>query len=380
MTKIGVDASRYKIKTPTGIEWYSYHLLNNLIPRLGREHNSKVLLFLRQPQKFKTRLPFNVKKRVIPMRRLWTLARLSAEILRSRLDLLFVPSHVLPLITPRKTVITIHDLAFKDPKLKDTYKFKERLLLNISTRRAVWTASKIIVPSEATKDDLIKYYRCKPEKIKVIYHGAPELSGKRNPLLKKWKKTEKEEMFKRLGLTGKDLYALFVGRIEKKKNCVNLVEAFARFLKEYPDWKLVLAGKDGVGADKIHAKIAELKLEESVIRPGYITEKEKDFLYHHCRLVTFPSFYEGFGLPILEGFAFRKPVLTSKTTSMPEVGGDAAYYVDPEKVPEISVGMKRLVSDGMLVNQMINKGEEQLKKFSWEKAAEETFEVLFDCL
>ena len=155
------------------------------------------------------------------------------------------------------------------------------------------------------------------------------------------------------------------------------MEAFDRFIKEFPDWKLVLAGKRGVGFDEIWKKVLELDLDKNVIMPGYITENEKLFLMYRCRMVVLPSLYEGFGLPILEGFAMRRPVLSSRVSAIPEVAGNAAYLVNPEKVEELSVGLKRLAADGMLVSQLILKGDKQLKNFSWEKAAKQTYEVLF---
>ena len=366
---LGIDASRYSHKESTGVEWYSYHLLNYLIPLLGREHNTEVRLYSPKDFKIEADVPFNVKKRIIPFKKLWTLVRLSMEMLLKPCDTLFVPSHTLPLICPKKTIITIHDVAFK--VLKESYTFKQRFILNWSTKRAVRKASKIIVPSNATKEDLIKYFRCKPEKITVIYHGAPEI-----PTFFGFKEKEQKEIQENLHLTGKELYVLYIGRLETKKNLSRLIEAFNRLLKEFPGWKLVLAGKRGTGFEEIWKTVEKYDLKDSVIMPGYITEREKLYLLEHCRIFAFPSLYEGFGLPILEAFAMRRPVMTSKVSSMPEVAGDAAFLVNPEKVEELSVGLKRLAADGLLVTKLIKKGEERYPLFNWEKAAKETYNVL----
>lgn len=367
--KIGIDASRYGHETSTGVEWYSYNLLNELIPMFGRDHNDKVILY--SPREFKTEvdLPFNVRKKIMPLRRLWTTLRLSIELFLHPVDILFIPSHTLPLFFPKKSVITIHDLAFK--KLKKSYDRLQYFLLNRATRVASKKAWKIIVPSEATKKDLIEIYKCPASKIHVITHGAPVI-----PKLRSWNDTAKKKLRERFSLETNDLVILFVGRLETKKNLCRLVEGFHRFCGEFPDWKLILAGKDGVGAEEIHKKIAELGLQKQVLTPGYITEEEKQFLFDYCRIVAMPSLYEGFGFPVLEAFAYRRPILASNNTSIPEVAGNAAYLVDPYKVEEIGVGLKRLASDGMLVSELIMKGEEQLKKFDWEKTAEKTYGVI----
>jgi len=368
---IGIDASRYSHATATGVEWYSHHLLNELIPMLGRDHNSKIRLY--SPFDFKPAadLPFNVKKRIIPMKRFWTVIRLSLELLLHPVDRLFIPSHTLPLILPKKSVITIHDVAFAF--MKNAYEGWQYRILMSSTRRAVKKAWRIIVPSHATKKDLVEIFKCDEKKIVVIPHGAPT-----PPKLRHWTASEKEKMLQRFGLKDSDLFIFYVGRIESKKNLSRLIEGFSRMLYEFPDWKLVLAGKRGIGYENIEQTIEQKGLQDSVIMPGYVTEREKMFLMDKCRIFAFPSLYEGFGLPVLEAFAQRRPVLTSKVAALPEVAGNGAYLVNPEKVEEIGVGLKRLASDGMLVSQLITRGEARLKEFSWEKAARATFEVLFE--
>jgi glycosyltransferase involved in cell wall biosynthesis len=367
---VGIDASRYGHPEATGVEWYSYHLLNELIPMLGRDHNAEVRLY--SPRNFRPEpdLPFNVHKRIIPFPRLWTIIRLSVEMVLKPVDVLFVPSHILPFFAPKKSIITIHDVAFRH--LKHTYSWFQSWLLNHSTRKAVRKAWKLIVPSEATKKDLVTFFKCKPEKIVVIPHGAPEI-----PPLQQWPETEKRKLREQLFLGDDDLFILYVGRLEAKKNLTRLVEAFKRFLGEFPDWKLFLAGKRGVGFENMWKTVLKLKMEKDVIAPGYVTEHEKCFLLDHCRIFAFPSLYEGFGLPVLEAFAHRKPVLTSLTSSLPEVADKAAYLVNPEKVEEISVGLKRLAQDGVLVSQLIQRGTVQLEKFSWEKSAQRTYDGIF---
>lgn len=367
---VGIDASRYGHEEATGVEWYSFHLLNELIPLLGREHNTEVRLYAPKDFTPKAELPFNVKKGIIPFPRFWTLLRLSVEMILKPVDVLFVPSHTLPMFSPKKSIITIHDVAFK--RLKGAYAPKQMLLLDRSTKKAVKKAWKLIVPSQATKKDLMKFYKCPPDKIVVIPHGAPEVVP-----FQRWTDAEVEEYKKQFFMKDRDLFILYVGRLETKKNLLRLVEAFGRFSVEFSGWKLILAGKRGVGFEEIWKKVLELKLEKNVFAPGYINEREKAFLLENCRIFAFPSLYEGFGLPVLEAFAHRKPVLTSKTSSLPEVAGNAAFLVNPEKVAEISVGLKRLASDGILVTQLIGREEAQLKKFSWEKAAQATYDTLF---
>jgi len=127
--RIGIDASRYKIEEPTGVEWYSYHLLNALIPILGRDHGMEVQLYTQRKMEFEEELPFNVQERVIAQPRLWTLLRLSWEMVRHPVDLLFVPSHILPLWLPKKTIVTVHDIAFKVPGFEKAYDLKNKFLL-----------------------------------------------------------------------------------------------------------------------------------------------------------------------------------------------------------------------------------------------------------
>lgn len=370
--KIGIDASRYSHDKATGVEWYSYHIINGLIELSLKKDDTEVLLYspndFEIPKEFEH--PGKIRKVIIPFKRLWTLYRLSKEMKKNPPDVLFVPSHTLPLIRPAFSVITIHDVAFR--YLKKSYSRFQYWYLNWSTKYAVKNATKIIVPSEATKQDLVNHFRCSADKIVVIPHG-----------FKADKHIDADKVSENLKYFGfgkendvKNPYVLFVGRLESKKNLVRLVEAFDIFSKEHPDWRLVLAGKRGVGFDRIMDIVSKLKISEKVIMPGYVNEDEKAYLFKNCSIFAFPSLYEGFGFPILEAFNYLKPVLASHVSSIPEVAGEAAIYCDPFDVQDMALSLERFVDDPNFALSLIEKGKERVLKFTWSEASKKTFDVL----
>lgn len=374
--KIGIDASRYAAESATGVEWYSYHIINGLLSEALKHEYTDVVLYspreIEIPKEFEH--PGRIVKRILPIARLWTLVKLSLEMRRNPPDVLFVPSHVLPLIRPKFSVITIHDTAFK--YLRSSYSAFQYWYLNWSTKYAVKHASKIIVPSEATRRDLVQLFKCPLYKIEVIHHGfkVPKHVGGDAPNDVSSGVSENLKIF---GFgEGKFPYVLFVGRLESKKNLVNLVEAFKNFNETMPEYKLILAGKRGVGFDEIFDKVRKLRLEEKVIMPGYVSEDEKDYLYRNCSIFAFPSLYEGFGFPILEAFSYKKPVLTSHVSCMPDIAGSAALYCDPFDPTDMARNLEKLAKDKEFSEDLIKKGEERLKLFSWQISVKKTFDVL----
>ncbi|MEK7085582.1 MAG: glycosyltransferase family 1 protein, partial [Patescibacteria group bacterium] len=341
------------------VEWYSRHLINCLLKEISASGSEdEVILYSRE------KLDLSGNK-VLSGQRFWTLGSLSKEMSKNPPDVLFVPSHVLPLNLPKRSVITIHDVAFKH--LKNSYSFSQYHYLNWSTKFAVKKATKIIVPSEATKEDLIKFFQCPVEKIVVIPHGfeAPAEVDDETVL-------KDSVVFKYFGITKVVPYILFVGRLESKKNLVRLVEAFKKFAESQPDYRLILAGKRGVGFEQILKTVNKLELMHKVIMPGYITEEEKAALYKHAKIFAFPSLYEGFGLPVLESFYYQKPVLCSNVSALTEVGGDAVHYVDPHNIEEMAEGLKKITTDQAYAQTLIAKGLKRLKMFSWENSAKKT--------
>ncbi|MDD5490119.1 MAG: glycosyltransferase family 1 protein, partial [Candidatus Moranbacteria bacterium] len=174
-------------------------------------------------------------------------------------------------------------------------------------------------------------------------------------------------------------YLLFVGRLEERKNIIGIVRAFEILKDKYSlPHKLVLAGKFGYGGGEIRNKIEKSRYKDDIVLPGYIADEEKFELMKKAEAFLFPTFYEGFGLPILEAQSVGTPVITSNISSMPEVAGNGAVLVDPEDANAIAEAVHRIISDESYKNDIIEKGLENVKRFSWEKCAREISRLIYD--
>jgi glycosyltransferase involved in cell wall biosynthesis len=344
---IFIDASRYNnTARKTGVENYSIHLINELIKLAPKE------ITLISPRKIKIGVP----EVIIPFPRLWTLIRLSTYIGKHKeVDNLFVPSHVLPLIHPKNSTITIHDVAFKH--LPESYGLLSRTYLNWAAKFAVKHAKKIIVPSTTTKTDLIKFYKADEKKIHVIPLG--------------FDKKNAEHAFQR----AKRPYFLFVGRIEHKKNTDTLIKAFQKFAEKNADIDLVLAGFTGRGGDKILASIP-WEIRNRIRLTGYVGDKEKNELMYNALCFVFPSRYEGFGLPLLEAMAYELPIIASRIPTSYEIAKDNAVFFETENTDELAGLLKQVAENKKMRDEMTIHHKETLKKYSWQKIAEQTWKVL----
>ena len=359
---IGIDASRAVSAAPTGTEGYSYHLIRALLPLLLPKHT--VRLYLREPAPADA-FP-GAEARLIPCPRLWTHARLSWEMLRQPPALLFVPAHVLPLARPSRALVTIHDLGFRF--FPEAHPRRQRRYLDVSTRWSARVAAHILADSQATRDALVREYGIAPAKITVAYPGYDQtLRPVRDP-------QSLARVRARYDIPGP--YILYLGRIQPRKNLARLVHAFARLLPRYPDLNLVLAGPTGWLAEPLLERVKSLGLEERVRLPGYIAEEDKAALISGARLFAYPSLYEGFGFPVLEAQACGTPVLTGAASSLPEVAGDGALLIDPLDEEALAEGLARLLEDTSLRQTLVAKGEANLQRFSWERAAQTVAEVM----
>ena len=330
---IGIDASRYCHPMPTGVEVYSDHIIDGLLSIAEKQKKHRLLLYT------PTRFPHLPKKlqRILPHRRLWTQRHLTREMRQNPPDVLFVPSHVLPRKHPRRTIITIHDVAFRE--FPDAYSLFQYAYLNWSTKYAVKHSWRIVVPSTGVRDDLIRLYKAKAEQIVVIPHGFQAQKCKISP-------TQEKKILKKFHLRKNDPYVFFVGRLETKKNLSRLIQAFSKFHTKHPEWRLILGGGRGVGFRSILRALEKENVLQDVILPGYLTEEEKCVLLSRARLFAFPSLAEGFGFPILEAASYGVPILGSRIPALLDFDELIDVFVDPKSVDDIARGLSKLANAG----------------------------------
>jgi len=363
---IGIDASRALTARRTGTERYSLELINAL---LAMDNGHAFRLYVpRQPpiDLFRD----NAEVVVLPGKRLWTHAKLGPYTHNHPPDVLFVPSHVLPIIGPPHTVVTVHDLGYEH--YPEAHSGGERRYLRWSTQRHARVATRIIADSNATKNDLIKLYGADPDRIRVVYL-APDPHLK--PVTDKIKLSLTTAQF---GIPGYARYLLHVGAMRPRKNLDRLVDAFAIVRERRPELKLhlVLAGGLGENGRQLQQKVRAMGLSEHVRFPGYVLAHQIATLFSAASAYVLPSLFEGFGLPALEAQACDTPLICSNSSSLPEVAGEGALYFDPLSIDEMADAIERVLSDDALSQDLIAKGRANLNRFSWRKTARETLAVL----
>lgn len=368
---IGIDASRALSPQSTGTERYSLEIIRHLLadPE-ARTHTWR--LYVPHPVDPGLFAPVGAEPApfdlcLLRQTRAWTHRRLGPEIRRRRLDVLFVPAHVLPLgvrLFP-PMVVTVHDLGYLH--FPHAHPVLSRIYLRWSTNDAARRATRLIAVSEATRRDLIAHTCAHPDRICVVHEAAtpvPEVSP-----------AQIEATQARFGLARP--YALFVGTLQPRKNIARLVEAYAMLLaRGNAVFDLVLVGRTGWLNETLVANIERLAPAGRVHRLGYVAQEHLPALLRGARMFCYPSLYEGFGLPILEAHSAGVPVLTATNSSLPEVAGDAALLVDATNVEAIADAMLRLSRDDELRAQLVKAGYANIKRFSWQKAARETLAVL----
>lgn len=371
---IGIDASRALRPHRTGTERYSLEIIRHML-RLEQAQHHTWRLYTDTPVHNKLFLDNETEQspvieiRPLPARRMWTHRSLAGDVLHHRPDVLFIPAHVLPFVLPHRrlppAVVSVHDLGHR--RFPTAYSRAQWLYLELSTRWAVRAAVRLIAVSHATGRDLESLYHAPAAQIQVIHEAASPLAPPTNG----------DTAIVQTMLGTARPYALYVGTLQPRKNLARLIEGYSRLHEGHQaSFDLVLAGRAGRHSDDLRNRARQLGLDSQIHFTGYIPDEHLAPLLRAALMFCYPSLFEGFGLPILEAHDAGVPVLTANNSSLPEVAGDAALLVDPTDIDAIADAMLRLSQDDALRQRLITAGHENVKRFSWEKAAQETLAVL----
>jgi len=357
--KIAIDASRAFLDKKTGIEEYTFQLVKALRKDL-KDH--EVILYLRRGGLEKLEKAFSIpekwRAREIPFEYFWTQIGMAWEFLTNSPDVLFIPAHTVPWIHPKNSVVTVHGLEYEH--CPESYSLYSRWFHRFFIKKSCLWAKKIIAISKNTKNDLAEMYHAPARKIEVVYNGFTDI----------FQETKE-------GQKPRYPFLLFVGRVEKRKNIKGIVKAFEILKKEYQyGGKLVLVGKPGHDFSELEKLINNSEFSKDIVVKGYVSDSDRLALMKNTDLFMFPSLCEGFGLPILEAQSVRVPVVSSNIGPMDEVANSSEMLADPNNPGEIAKVSAKILQDKEFRKKMIIKGNENIKRFSWEKCGRETAAVL----
>jgi glycosyltransferase involved in cell wall biosynthesis len=360
---IGIDGNEANVTKRLGVSEYAYQLLLQFYEVKDKDF---VIYLKDKPLHDLPKQTTHWQYRVITPGKLWTQWRLPLDLYihRPRPNVFFTPSHYGPRFSSVPTVMTILDVSYLYfPEL-----FKQRDLYKLKhwTAYSAKKAKKVLTISESSKNDIIKEYKLRENDVVVTYPGIKSAMSIEPHVY------SMNQLKTKYGLS--DNYILFVGTLQPRKNIVRLIDAFSRIGNK--DLELVVIGKKGWLYEEILEAPQKFGVKKEVKFLEGINDEELTLFYKNAIFYILPSLYEGFGLPVLEAMKHGCPVITSNVSSLPEAGGDAALYVDPENVDDIAAKMKKLLGDRELRQELIAKGKKQVLKFSWEKAAKDTLRVL----
>ena len=299
-----------------------------------------------------------------PYKRLgWDLA---ARVRLDRPDLLHV-QYTGPAFCPVPLVVSVHDVSFLDcPQYFTQYR---AIQLRFTVQRTVEKAAAVLTPSEFSREAILKHYKIDPSKVLVVPNAV---SSQFRPIDRHAALAAVERKFKWRGP-----FVLTVGDLQPRKNHAGLLQAFDAVMREYPrlPHQLVFVGKETWYSKELHRLVRDSGMRERVHFTGFVEDADLLLFYGACDLFVFPSFYEGFGLPILEAMACGRAVASSRTTAMPEVADAAGILFNPHSVEEMARAIRDVLLDSQLRGRLERLGAHRAALFSWERAADRTLDV-----
>ncbi|MFA6391927.1 MAG: glycosyltransferase family 1 protein [Patescibacteria group bacterium] len=368
--RIGIDA-RFYGPTRTGPGRYTQKLVDYL---QDIDDNNEYVVFLRKDNWDEFQPKNSRFKKVLADYRWYSLAeqlKMPGKIKKEKVDLMHFPHFNIPILYRGKFVVTIHDLIITHFPTRRATKLGPILYKAKQTgyKIVIWMAAKkaerIITVSQFSKQEIVKHFKVKDEKVVVTYEAcdAPRQG-----------EGDFSEIAQRHNITKP--FLLYVGNTYPHKNLERLIIAFKKLREEEKiDVQLVLVGKRDYFSERLELSVKEYGITDNVIFTGFISDAELPLFYRSAMLYVFPSSIEGFGLPPLEAMSYDLPVLSSNAPCMPEILGDAAKYFHPDEISDIVQVLKTVIQDKSLQESLRAKGREHIKQFSWIKMVEKTHSI-----
>lgn len=358
---IGIDGNEANVERRVGANQYAFELLHALHD-LPESKKQQFVIYLRaSPLPDLPQISTWWKYKVFGPKRFWTQVALPVALLsgRARPDVFFSPGHYRPRWSSVPTVVSIMDLGYL--RFPDQFAKRDLTQLRSWTGYSIKMANRIIAISQSTKSDIVKFYKIDSGKITVTYPGYDR--KKFHPNIK-----VKKETLGKYGVNGE--YILFLGTLKPSKNIEGILEAFSSL--DVKD-QLVISGKKGWLYGPIFQRVKDLGLQKRVIFTDFVEEDDKPALIAGARVLVSPSFWEGFGIHLVEAMACGVPVVASNVGSVPEVVGSAGVLVDPKDIKEMALGISKVINNREIYSK---RGLERAKQFDWRKTAGQTLKVL----
>lgn len=371
--KISIDVQSLLLGNRTGIGFYQTEIMKALLESKSRHEFALQFFALGHTQekmeRAKTLFGNNVRIEACHWfsngiaKRIWLLFPLPYRLFfPEKTDVSCFFNFTVPPFARGKKAVVVYDTVVKDHP--ETMNRRTRMVLETTLARSMRRADRIITISDFSKRQIMKHYGVSDDKISVVPCGFRE-----DVFNMSYSDEDRQRTKDKYGINGQ--YILYLGTLEPRKNIERIVEAYGRLKNENRDCpELVLAGGKGWLYESIFERVKSLGIEDSVVFTGYVDDNDVPLLMNGAMIFCFPSLYEGFGMPPLEAMACGTPVITSNSTSLPEVVGDAAISIDPCSVDELSDAMKRLTENSSLREELRQKGLAQCRKFSWKSSAD----------
>jgi glycosyltransferase involved in cell wall biosynthesis len=358
--KIGIDLSVTRTNQ-AGTAVYAGSLAE-MLRRIDTEHEYHVFADERSRQ-MGQRKTLRSRTEVVYHDLIWNHVILPGKVRRAGIDLLHMPANIMPVFSPCPTVVSIQDTLPVTAPQHFTFWWSHyaRIFMPLSARRAAL----ILTNSEASKQDIVRYFRVPPEKVIVTYLAA-------SPRFRPVSEAEIAAVKQKYRL---DSFILSVCTLEPRKNMNRLVQAFALLRRAGVDYQLIHVGAKGWLYNDSLAEVQRLGVGEAVRFLGHVPVDDLVKLYNAASVFVYPSLYEGFGIPLLEAMGCGCPVVTSNGSSLPEVAGEAGILVDPHDVGQLAAAIRHVLDDPVLAAEMRQKGFTRARLFSWERCAGETLDA-----